>query len=129
LSDRRIDDVGIEDAIRSELSALRLRALQERAASEGVDEDAIEDALEADRPKVALAELIVQRVSNRAQALTMALRKLRPTQLKKRAREAGVPADALEATDDAKRPKEALIALLVEAEGGNNSNTQKETAS
>jgi hypothetical protein len=43
------------------------------------------------------------------------LRSLKVSQLKKRARAAGVDAEAIEDTDDAEIPKEALIALIVEA--------------
>jgi len=102
--------------VQAELSALRLKALQARAATEGVDEGAIDDALEADRPKVALVELILQHMSSCAQESAAGLRKLRPTQLKQRAREAGAPEDAIGATDDAPQPKEALIALVIGAE-------------
>jgi len=43
------------------------------------------------------------------------LRSLKVSQLKKRARAAGVDAEAIEDTDDAEIPKEVLIALIVEA--------------
>eukprot|EP01046_Picozoa_sp_COSAG06_P025284 COSAG06_NODE_2116_length_7557_cov_122.672298_7_plen_97_part_00 len=43
------------------------------------------------------------------------LRFLKVSQLKKRARAAGVDAEAIEDTDDAEIPKEALVALIVEA--------------
>ena len=75
-----------------------------------------DDALEADRPKVALVELILQHMSSCAQESAAGLRKLRPTQLKQRAREAGAPEDAIGATDDAPQPKEALVALVIGAE-------------
>eukprot|EP01051_Picozoa_sp_SAG22_P008360 SAG22_NODE_633_length_8375_cov_10.556549_1_plen_1959_part_10 len=44
------------------------------------------------------------------------LRGLKPSQLKKRAKAAGVTEDALEEADDADSPKEALINLIFEAE-------------
>ena len=48
--------------------------------------------------------------------LQLQLRELRPTQLKKRARESGASTEAIEATDDAETPKQALIALIAELE-------------
>ena len=50
---------GGEPALRAELQAMRLKALQARAAAAGVTEDSIDDALEADAPKAALVTLII----------------------------------------------------------------------
>jgi hypothetical protein len=104
-------------ALREELAGERLRALQERAASEGVAEEDMDVALESDRPKAALIDIIVHCMTCRAGDFAAELRQLRPTQLKKRARAAGALEEAIDASDDAKEPKEALIALIVEAEG------------
>ena len=107
-------------SLRAELAGARLKALQERAAAEDVPEDDIDEASEAERPKVALIELIVQHASSRATggSLLTELRQLRPSQLKKRARDVGVSVEALDAADDAEVPKEALMALIVEAADG-----------
>ena len=51
--------------LRSELEAMRLKALQARAAAEGIGEDAVDDALEEENPKTALVELILGHVDKR----------------------------------------------------------------
>ena len=57
------DDIHGEDgtaaALRAELASLRMQVLQKRAVAEGVDADAVEDALDEDNPKAALIGLIV----------------------------------------------------------------------
>eukprot|EP01045_Picozoa_sp_COSAG04_P014482 COSAG04_NODE_1088_length_8335_cov_16.006071_2_plen_1430_part_00 len=50
----------------SELEAMRLKALQARAAAEGIDEDAVDDALEGDNPKAALVALLLEHAAKRA---------------------------------------------------------------
>ena len=47
-------DVEHDPELRAELEAMRLKALRTRAAAEHIDEDAVDDALEADNPKAAL---------------------------------------------------------------------------
>ena len=49
-----------QQVLRDQLKALRLMALQKRAASAGIAEEDIEDAIDGDDPKGALVELIVQ---------------------------------------------------------------------
>eukprot|EP01045_Picozoa_sp_COSAG04_P003103 COSAG04_NODE_122_length_24803_cov_180.609415_5_plen_2220_part_00 len=51
--------------LRSELEAMRLKALQARAAAEGIGEDAVDDALEGDNPKAALVALILEHAAKR----------------------------------------------------------------
>eukprot|EP01045_Picozoa_sp_COSAG04_P016368 COSAG04_NODE_1360_length_7092_cov_12.824825_1_plen_1672_part_10 len=51
--------------LRSELEAMRLKALQARAASEGIGEDAVDDALEEQNAKAALVALILEHVAKR----------------------------------------------------------------
>ena len=46
-------------ALRSELAAMRLMALQKRAVSEGVPTDAVEDAMDQARPKEFLIAMIL----------------------------------------------------------------------
>ena len=46
-------------ALQSELEALTVKEVRLRAAAEGVDEDAIEDARDGDTPKQSLIELIL----------------------------------------------------------------------
>ena len=47
---------------REDLSAMKVSALQKLAAKKGVDEDTIDDCMEADRPKDALIELLLARL-------------------------------------------------------------------
>ena len=46
--------------LRSELAGMRLKALERRAVSEGLDTDAVEDAMDGDDPKSSLIGLIVE---------------------------------------------------------------------
>ena len=48
--------------MKSELTQLTLKELRARATSEGVDNDAIEDARDGDTPKESLIELILAEV-------------------------------------------------------------------
>ena len=58
--------VHVHVALRAELGALRLKAMRQRAAAEGVGEQAIDHALEAEEdPKAALITLIVERANRR----------------------------------------------------------------
>ena len=59
---------GVEIELREELESLRLKALEKRAVAEGVDADAVEDALDEDSPKAALIDLIVAAVQQRGPA-------------------------------------------------------------
>ena len=61
-----VDSVEIE--LRAELEPLRVKALEKRAAAEGVDAAAVEDALDEDNTKAALIELIVAAVQQRGPA-------------------------------------------------------------
>eukprot|EP01043_Picozoa_sp_COSAG02_P022650 COSAG02_NODE_1184_length_14008_cov_44.301963_1_plen_678_part_00 len=53
-------EVAPSEALRGELSKLKLGALSRRAVASGVDADALEAAQDADTPKVAVIELIVR---------------------------------------------------------------------
>eukprot|EP01046_Picozoa_sp_COSAG06_P022080 COSAG06_NODE_1691_length_8705_cov_95.509877_11_plen_875_part_01 len=55
-----------ERALRRELEQLRVMALRERAVAEGVPEDAVEDAMEAEDTKGALIGLMLEVASSRA---------------------------------------------------------------
>ena len=54
-------------ALQSELEALTVKEVRLRAAAEGVDEDAIEDARDGDTPKESLIELILAKKKAAAQ--------------------------------------------------------------
>ena len=48
-----------QDALRKELSALRLKELRRRAKAAGCSVDAIDDAVDCDDPKAALIEMVL----------------------------------------------------------------------
>ena len=47
-------------ALRAELSGMRLMALQRRAVAEGVDADEVDDAMESADPKASLVALVLR---------------------------------------------------------------------
>eukprot|EP01043_Picozoa_sp_COSAG02_P104325 COSAG02_NODE_40316_length_407_cov_0.412338_1_plen_116_part_01 len=67
----QLDDTAVDDEaalLRLELVDMRLKALERRAASEGADTDAVEDAMDGDDPKASLIALIVEVTSSRGPA-------------------------------------------------------------
>ena len=110
-------------SLRKELDGLRLKDLRKKAKELGVDEDTLEDALDADDPKTAVIALIINasgaagdtasQVAQKEAALLSELQGLRLKQLRKRARDAGVDGELLEDTTEADDPKAAVIALLI----------------
>ena len=62
------DDSSDVAALRSELEGMRLRALERRAASEGVTTAAADDAMDGEDPKASLIALIVEVASSRGPA-------------------------------------------------------------
>ena len=109
-------------ALRSELSALKVGELRKRALEAGVSSDAVEAVYDSDDPKAALIELLVveervldddDRAGGGDAALRSELSALKAGELRKRALEAGVSSDAVEAVYDSDDPKAALIELLV----------------
>eukprot|EP01043_Picozoa_sp_COSAG02_P006894 COSAG02_NODE_201_length_29473_cov_135.510213_20_plen_174_part_00 len=58
-----------ESELRAELESVWVKALEQRALADGVDADAIEDALDEDNSKAALIELIVAAAVNRRKTL------------------------------------------------------------
>ena len=110
-------------ALRTELSALKLKALKKRAREEGVSEELLEDADDADDVRSAVVQLILETASGTAdnehtarQVLESELAQLKLKALKKRARSSGVDADKLDDADDADNVKSAVIELIVLAE-------------
>ena len=107
----------------SELAGLRLGALQSRAASAGVEPEAIVDALDHDNPKPQLIALIVAATTTtttaaehagKIAALERELGRMRLGALQKRAQDEGVAPEMLEDALDADKPKQRLIELLVQ---------------
>eukprot|EP01046_Picozoa_sp_COSAG06_P021451 COSAG06_NODE_1614_length_8932_cov_4.428507_1_plen_1634_part_10 len=109
--------------LRDELATLRLKGLCDKAKQLGVEEDTLEDALDAEDSKSAVIALIlaaneaaVDMDSELAQpeaALRAELDGLRLKALRKRARDAGIDGEAIEDTTDSHNPKGALIELLI----------------
>ena len=57
------------ESLREELRRLRLKQLRQRATAEGMDEDTVDrDALDADNPKAALIDLLVEHMASRGPA-------------------------------------------------------------
>ena len=54
--------------LRAEVQGLRSKQLRHRATAEGLDEDAVEDALDTSDPKTALVELVVECIASRGPA-------------------------------------------------------------
>ena len=102
---------------------MKLRALKTRAREEGVSDEALEDADDADDIKSTVVQLILDTKSARAgqddvtqQALVSELAPLKLKALKKRARSAGVDDELIEDADDADDIKAAVIELIIKAE-------------
>ena len=97
---------------------MRLSALRTRAEAEGVTAEVLEDALDTDNPKQTMIELLLQQhTSTHASqgSLRQELMGLRLKEIRARAKQAGVDADALEEAVDSDAPKEATIELLIQA--------------
>ena len=119
-------------ALRTELEAMKPRALKKRAAEVGVDEEKLDEADDADDVKGTIIALIIEKAEGgsvdsdaagvaaaaAAEAALAQLREelegLKPRALKKRAAEEGVDEDEADEADDADDVKSALIALILE---------------
>eukprot|EP01046_Picozoa_sp_COSAG06_P043972 COSAG06_NODE_5849_length_3246_cov_5.579600_1_plen_1082_part_11 len=107
----------------AELSVLKLKALKKRAREEGVSEELIEDADDADDIRSAVMQLILNAVSGKPdpnhetrEALKAELADMKLTALKKRAKSSGVTADRLDDADDADDVRSAVIELIITTE-------------
>jgi hypothetical protein len=105
-------------ALRAELLLLPPSQLRKRAAAAGVADAAIEAAEDAAAPKEAMVELVLANETAGDEALRAELQGLTPSQLRKRAAASGAADAAVEAAEDSAAPKEAMIELIVAAEGG-----------
>jgi hypothetical protein len=117
---RQNEEVDVQADLRQELRSLRLGALSKRAMSGGVDQDAIEDAMESDTPKAALVDLILAQLPQvdeanwqQQQAFREELSGLRLMAISKRAQSEGVDAEAIEDAMESAEPKSALIELIL----------------
>jgi hypothetical protein len=109
-----------EGELIEELASLKLTGLRKRAASEGVDAKALEDAIDSDDPKGATIALVVAQHARTARAadeslheLRQGLHDLRLTALRDRAVAEGADADRLDDATDSDDPKRAVIALII----------------
>lgn len=109
-----------EADVRDELSGLKLKELLVRVRTIGLDEDQIEEAEDADNPKVAIIELVVSATPFAAEAAQPAslpteaelreeLNGLRLKDLVARATLLGIDEDQIDAAEDAANPKAAAI--------------------
>jgi hypothetical protein len=110
-------------AFRSELQGLRLKDLRKRARDGGIGAQLLEDAADADDPKSAVIELLMDKKEHNTSltaqeadseaALRSELDTLRLKELRSRAKTAGVSADDLEDAADSDDPKGYVIQLLL----------------
>ena len=102
------------DDHRSELNTLRLRELRARAKAAGVGTDQLDVAMDADDPKAAVINLLVDLRVDSARKLES----LRLKELRAKARGAGYDTDTLDEVMDSDEPKAALIELLLKPAQG-----------
>jgi len=117
----------------AELRAMKVSALKKLAKEAGVGEAELEEADDADDVKATLIELIVDKMreehgaggadsaaeleaqkQEKLKQLREELGAMKPSALKKRAKEAGVEEEKLEEADDAEDVKGTLVELIVE---------------
>ena len=109
--------------LRVELEGMKPKALKKRAKEEGVDEEKLEDADDADDVKAAVIGLILERVkessaseARREEELKLVqaeLQGMKVKALKKRAKEEGVDEAELEDADDEEDVKGTVIELIL----------------
>eukprot|EP01048_Picozoa_sp_COSAG05_P015614 COSAG05_NODE_1900_length_3858_cov_2.298218_1_plen_899_part_10 len=116
------EDDSVTTKLRLELKALRSTALQKRALAAGIAQEAVEEAVDSENPKVQLIELIVQQniakesgEKEQREALRQELQGLKPMALQRRAVSEGIAEQQLELAIDSDDPKTALIELLLTA--------------
>ena len=104
-------------ALRSELGAMKLKALKQRAIEAGVDAEAVADADDADDVKAEVIRLILERSraadEDAGAQLCESLGGLKLKALKQRALEEGVDTEAIADADDADDVKAAVIELIM----------------
>jgi hypothetical protein len=104
-------------ALRSELEAMKLKALKQRAIEAGVDAEAVADADDADDVKAEVIRLILERPraadEDAGAQLCESLGGLKLKALKQRALEEGVDTEAIADADDADDVKATVIELIM----------------
>ena len=113
--------------LKAELQPLRASALYKRAAEAGVDQERLDEAIDADDAKGEITKLIVELCTadessadadaeSEVASLVKELDKLKVTELKKRARSVGISEAKLEAAEDGESPvRVAIVELIVAA--------------
>ena len=114
-----------EAALRVELADMQPSALRRRAAKAGVAVAELNAATDSDNPAAALVELLVNAArpgpgnsgesAPSAAALVAEMQGLRLSELRRRAKEAGIVVAELDEIEDSVDPKGGLIARLVNA--------------
>ena len=108
--------------MRLELESLRFKELRGRAKASGVDQGLLEDAADADDPKDAVVAILLKHSSEQNAARSkqgqQQLQGMRLKELRKKAKELDVDEDKLDDAMDADEAKDAVIALIQEAEKG-----------
>ena len=103
------------DALRAELQPLKPSVLKRRLLAAGAPSEDVHATDDADSPKAALIELIVQHERGAAAqaGLETELRAMKRSELRKKAAACGASAAQLEAVDDSDSPREAAVALIL----------------
>ena len=111
--------------LRDEMVHWRLQKLQEKAADIGVPDKAIKLASDAAKAKEAVTEVIVEHIlyseaekrrarDDKAAEMRNEMAHWRLKELRKKARDVGVPEDVLEIASDDAQPKEAVTEAIIE---------------
>ena len=101
-----------EQEIRDELEPLKLRALKVRAKEQGLAEAALEELDDADDPKAAAIDALVELLFVPAEGVPPAQPKASVRELRRTAASAGVPSPAIDAALDDADPAAALETLI-----------------
>jgi len=99
---------------------LKKSELRKRAIAEGVDEEKLEEADDADDPNAALVNFIIEKigieriVTDEGKITKEELEGLKKSELRKKAEAAGATTEAIDTADDSDDPKEAFIQLILD---------------
>eukprot|EP01046_Picozoa_sp_COSAG06_P021714 COSAG06_NODE_1644_length_8819_cov_13.898624_5_plen_1191_part_00 len=104
--------------LREELSTMKISALRKRASAASAADEDVEAATDAEEPKSALIDLILdsqpETVADPVAALREELSGMKISALRKRAATAGATDEDVEAATDAEEPTPALIDLILD---------------
>lgn len=101
------------------LSMLKASELRRRAEDAGASNEALDEALDADQPTTALASLVLDlEGGSRAreeERIRRELEGLRPSQLRRKALEVGLPEEQIDDAQDSDNPTAVLVTLILAA--------------